>query len=188
MATQEWTIFALVGDALPDIESRLSAWSAARGGDDPSAWSSRDWPARVARSASRFVESLSRNRFLPPVVYWSRHVDLWSSFGGLFRFLPKQPPVIAYGGEELWSYRLPDRGKLLRRVRAVRKSSQFQENLWLANAIESAATAYKGLCSESVVLVHRHVLTASPTDAELLGNAARRSRGMGREIVERKRR
>ena len=173
MATQEWTIFTLVGSTLPQLQAKCAALSRSRACDDSTAWSSKEWPAKTARSAAQLIVSLSKSRFSPPVIYYSRHVDLWSSSGELFRFLPQQPPVVAYRNEEFWSYNLPDRGKLKRRIQAARASAKFPETLWLADVIGNAANAYKNLFNKSLLLIHRRVLTASPTDVELVAKANR---------------
>lgn len=171
---QQWTIITIVGAAMPVMERRFAEWSSQRRSSDPSLWSADDWPSRTTSAAQLLMRRLEQHRAVPPVVYYSSHVDLWSSFGELFHFIPLAPPVVAYDAREFWSYRLPDRGQLLRRVRQAKTREPSQECIWLANALELAATAYRKLWRERLVIIERRSLGASPSDQELLDTAATR--------------
>ena len=102
-----------------------------------------------------------------PVAYFSQHVDLWSAGGQIEWHLVDATSRVRHEAGEMWCYRLPDRGKLVRRNTAAARSAQHRESEWLAKRLIEAAQAYNKLWVDAVVLVNRHSITASPSDDEL---------------------
>ena len=174
---QEWTICTIVGAALPDLEDLFAQWTATRAKVEDA---DSSFPDRTMKAAECLMALLEEHRTLPPVVYYSKHVDLWSSFGVLFSFIPNAPPAVSHASGHVWTYRMPARGKLVRRTQRVRLNHQHEEDLWLANSLEAAATAYRPLWTQALLLIQRRAITISPTDEDLLAAAAARPVWLGK--------
>jgi hypothetical protein len=78
-----------------------------------------------------------------PIAYFSDHVDLWSARGQIEWHLVGTKRCVLHDAGELWCYRLPDRGMLVRRNASPAHLAQFPESEWLANRLIEAAQAYQ---------------------------------------------
>lgn len=185
MAIQQWTIIKLVGPAADDAAGRFDIWWKARRSDDLSCFTPDDWRASVRRTVSGYVSRLIEHRWAMPVAYFSWHVDLCLAAGQIERHLGGGKAHVLHDTGELWCYRLPDRGKLIRRNTAAATSSQFPEGEWLARRLVEAARASEKLWPEATLLINREAVTASPTDEELKSDAAKLPKWMGRSAAER---
>lgn len=119
-----------------------------------------------------------------PVAYFSQHVDLWSAGGEIEWHLGGAKARLLHDAGELWCYRLPDRGKLLKRNRPPSRSTQFPEREWLAKRLIEAVRAYDKLWSGAVLLINRQAITASPTADELRSSAAKLPTWIGRSAAK----
>ena len=118
-----------------------------------------------------------------PVAYFSQHTDLWSAGCQIQWHLGGGKAHVWHDAGELWCYRLPDRGKLVKRNGSAAKSSQFPESEWLAGRLIEAARAYDKLWREALLLINRQAVTASPTDDELKSHAAELPTWIGRSAA-----
>jgi hypothetical protein len=181
LAIQEWTIIKLVGPAAGDAAARFERWRRARRSDDPSCFTAGDWPASVRRDAAGYVSRLLDHRLEMPVAYFSQHVDLWLAGGAIGRHLVDAERFVWHDAGQLWCYRLPDRGRLVRRnAAAAARAAQFPESELLARRLIEAAQAYDELWADAVVLVNRHAVAGSPSDDELTAAAAKLPKWLGR--------
>jgi hypothetical protein len=184
LAIQQWTIIKLVGPAATDAASRFDHWRTARRSDDPSCFTQGDWRPSVRRAAARYLTRLADHRWEMPVVYFSQHVDLWLAGGQIQVHLANTRARVWHDGGELWCYRLPDRGKLVKRNTAPARSAQFPESEWLAHRLIEAVRAYDKLWPQATLLVNRQAVTASPTDEELKAAAAGLPKWLGRSAAK----
>jgi hypothetical protein len=173
MATQRITIAKIAGRAASVVRTRFAEWSAARTVRDPSLWSADQWPADCRRAVDAFAARLRAEAHVPPVVYFSEHVDLWS-MGDLFdRYLPTGGDLRVVMGDEfvLTCYSLPDGGTLGSRLED--RSGQGaadehpQEHHWFRARLSEAVRAWDPLCGEAVLVLLRQILEGSVTDEEM---------------------
>lgn len=174
MAVQRFTIAKIVGPSATDTIRRFQRWAAARTSDDPSSYSTDEWPAATRRQMDRWIAALEANAHAAPVVYWSSHVDHWSA-GWLANSQLGGRGIYNMGNAgELWCYALPDRGRLARRAKSQSVKGQYDENRWFAARIGEAIEAYSNLRGPAVLVVIRRAYDASPTDEEMAAAATRR--------------
>ena len=173
MAIQEWTIVKLVGPAATDAADRFEQWWKARS-DHPDSLASNEWSPSIQREASAYLSSLVLHRWGMPIAYFSRHLDLWTSGGGIVGRFPDEPePQVWHETGQLWCHRLPDGGKLIGSLRPAAERAQFQESEWLAQRLIEAARAYDTTWPEAVLLVNRQAINPTPSDDELKLAAAK---------------
>ena len=172
MAIQHWTIAKLVGPASVEVARSFTKWSRQRKTEDANLWSTTQWPRLTRQKVARLLNQLHEHRDESPVVYYSHHVDLWSSAGEFRILLPVRMQCVICELGEVWCCRLPDRGRLVRRARARISRAQFPETAWLATRVIEAALAYESLWREAVLLIVRRSLTGSPSDEQLLKSAS----------------
>jgi hypothetical protein len=114
--------------------------------DDPSEWSSDQWPVAVRREMDAFACALRSNGHQPPVIFFGEYVDCWS-MGDLFdRWLSpqggNQPFKLFADRFQLWCYPLPDGGSLAKqlqhstRLKRIRQRNPQEERWFTMNLLE----------------------------------------------------
>lgn len=118
-----------------------------------------------------------------PVAYFNQHIDHWSAGDQIQSHLGGAKARVWHDAGELWCYRLPDRGRLIKQNGSAAKSAQFAESEWLANRLIEAARAYDKVWPMAVLLINRQAVAASLTDEELKSNAAKLPKWIGRSAA-----
>ena len=78
MASQRILILAVGGLLADNIWKTIQCWSDARSTTNIDEWSPCDWPLEIRKEIDNFVETIDHSAIVPPVLYRSEHVDLWS--------------------------------------------------------------------------------------------------------------
>ncbi len=170
MATQRVTVAKLGGRAADVVLLRLKEWASARQTNDPTEWSSEQWPSIVRRRADAFADRLRTHALSLAVVHFSEWADLWS-MGDLFLRLLTPPdgqcPLIIHADRfEVYGYGLPDGGRLDRHL-ARTGPQQFPESGWLVWQLQEAIRAGQELVDRAALVVLREVVGGIVTDEEL---------------------
>ena len=179
MAVQMWTIFKLVGPAGEDAAARFDRWLAKRRPEDAEILQAKDWHPSTRRAVAAYLGKLEAHALEMPSAYFAKHADLWSFGGQMGMHLPGLDDAggvlqtcVEHDGGMLWCYRLPDRGKLVRRNRKLMAGGQFEETQWLAARLVEAAVSWAKLFPRAMLLINRRAVTASPTDDEVRAQAS----------------
>ena len=78
MASQRVSLTTIAGDLANAIWQDICRWSDARTSTSIEEWSSDEWPNATKEEVDHFVARLATAGHLPPVLYRSEHIDLWS--------------------------------------------------------------------------------------------------------------
>jgi hypothetical protein len=156
MASQRVLLLTIAGEFADTIWNDIRRWSDARVAVANDEWSSDDWPDAIKHQVDRFVARLTTACYLPPVLYRSEHVDLWS-MGDVFE------TALVKGH--------PDYCRLLHTESHeiigtwVRFSEQIildeevaDETAWLYTHINEAIAAWSTFAENRLVLLIRTVL------------------------------
>lgn len=173
MAVQQWTIIKILGPSATDAISRFDRWRKARRSKELDCVSSQDWHPSTRRAVSEYLAQLAAHRYEMPVAYFSEHVDSWLASGQIARHLFDSTLAVAHNRGELWCYRLPDRGRLVRRNISIARKAQFPEVERLAIRLIEAARSYEDLWSDAAILLNRQSIGPSPGDDELIARAGK---------------
>lgn len=170
LALQRITIAKLGGVGADVALERMQGWSAARRTDDPSLWSTEQWPDHVREQADDFADQLRENAFVPPVVHFVEWADMWS-MGDLFsRWLtpPNGPgPLALYANRyQIFAYGLPDQRRLAQFL-ANAGPQQWTETDWFIGRLREAIMAWHELVERAVLVVLRYVVDGSASDEEV---------------------
>lgn len=166
MAIQQWTIVSLAGTAADDALERVGRWSRARRSRDMSCYSPKDWPVAARRAASAYLARIELHCMELPVIYFSQHVDPWLTGDAISDHLPDTRRNIWHDAGHLWCYRLPDRGRIVRRNQARARDPQWAETGWLATRLLEASRAHIGRWKSATLLINRHAVSGSHSDEE----------------------
>jgi hypothetical protein len=170
LASQRITIAKLAGASADGALHRLGNWTAARLVDDPSLWSSEQWPDQVRLEVDDFAEQLRAHGLTLPVVYFTEWSDLWS-MGDLFQrwLMPPggPPPTRVHGNQfEVFAYGLPDGGRLADYL-AAKEPQQWAESNWYIGRLREAVEAWQDLVQRAALVVLRYVVDASTADEQV---------------------
>ena len=78
MPSQRILLLTIGGPLADVIWADVCRWSDARCPVVSDEWSSDDWPSQTKAEIDAFVAKLAESAFLPPVLYRSEHIDLYS--------------------------------------------------------------------------------------------------------------
>ena len=172
MASQRVTVAKIGGASAEVVLARFREWSAARlPPDDPDYWIDAElFPADVRSQADAFAEALRANALAPPVVHFVEYSDMWS-MGDVFEKWLSPPtgpkPLYVEGSRNtLYSYGLPDDGKLAKYLAKARKQ-QFDEDDTYIRRLREAIYAWHTLVDRAAIVVIRHVVGGLVEDEEL---------------------
>jgi hypothetical protein len=173
VATQRITIAKVAGRTAEALRHRFLAWSAARTVRDPDVWSAEQWPGDCRQELDTFATKFRAESHVPPVIYFTEHIDMWS-MGDFFRgCLPAgSHTFLAFGDRfELACYTLPDDGSLAESLKKSLKREQARKNPaeenWFHVRLSEAVRAWVPLVTDSVIVILREVLDATVTDIEI---------------------
>lgn len=176
MASQRITIAKIGGASAAKVTSRFLDWANARTVDDPAEWSPEQWPVSARQEMDGFALALRSHGHIPPVIYFSEHVDLWSMGDVFDRWLTVEGEAqsihLHADRFELWCYPLPDDGSLAKRLQASTRLKRIQnrhpqEERWFTMDLLEATLAWDGMTETAVLVVLREVLGGLVEDSEL---------------------
>ncbi len=156
--------------AAPVVMLKMQEWASARQSDDPSEWSSEQWPSDVRNRADAFADRLRSHALSLPVLYFAEWADPWS-MGDLFTRLLSAPdgphPSIIHANRfDVYGYGLPDRGRLAQHL-ARAGPQQFVESEWFVWHLQEAIRACQEQVDPAALVVLREVVGGLVTDEEL---------------------
>lgn len=162
MASQRVTLLKIGGAAGEVISRQFETWAAAKTTSyDEDGWGDDQWPAEMRQQADQLVNQLRANSTSPPIVYFIEWIDHWS-MGDRFEMWfssRKQKNLLTIDGYQyqIHGYRLPDKGRLRKRLKKSGKQ-QFPEYDWLIARLNEAALAWDGVVEDSILVLVREVL------------------------------
>lgn len=165
MTSQKVTIIAIGGTFADAIWEKAKSFSAQRLTDDPNEWSSEQWPAETRAAIDTFADCLLTNAFIPPILYRSQHVDLWSA-GDIFQSAIVANPSDAHcqllsDRYEVYAVRVGVVQKIVRNV------NDCDEYRWLEQRVGEAVSAWESLTEQRVIVLVREVLGGLWEDQEV---------------------
>lgn len=169
MASQRITIAKIVGEAAVAVFDRFCCYSHHPDQKTLATVSRHD---SCNRKLATFVSALRSHSHCPPVVFYSEFIDMWSMGDVLVRPFVRcreQRFLHVDGGIELMLYRLPDKGRLERRLQAALRSRRAicqEERLYLTILLESTV-AWESMTGDATIIVIRDVYGPSLADDEI---------------------
>lgn len=165
MASQRVLILTIGGPLADVIWADICRWSDARCPVVSDEWSLDDWPSQTKTEIDALAAKLAESAYLPPVLYRSEHIDLWS-MGDVF--------------ETALGKRRPDqiRKLLTSKHEVIATRAQFLEKLhtrknaptetrWLYSRVNEAISAWEGFTENRVLLLVRIVLSGLWEDEDV---------------------
>ena len=138
------------------IWADVCRWSIARCPVVSNEWSPDDWPSQTKAEIDTFVAKLTKFAYLPPVLYRSEHIDLWS-MGDVFetalgKCYPAQSRKLHTSKHEV----IATWGQVLEKILAHKNAPS--ETKWLYSRINEAIGAWEGFTENRLLLLVRIVL------------------------------
>ncbi len=158
MATQRVILAAIAGQSATALLARYSnVWLAgATRSSDP------EDECVYHGEIDQFVESLRVTSHLPPVIYYTEWIDMWS-MGDVLPGLRASSPVISGSRYQVCVHSPP-----LSPVKdEIAGSGETQESKWLRARIREAASAWKPLADRIAIVIAREPLGGLVTDEEM---------------------
>lgn len=170
MAAQWVEIIRIGGAAARNVAEQFQCWASARTTDDPNEWDEDQWPAAVRAEVDGFVDRVREHAESPPILYYCRYVDLWSSryvFDDLH--LPR-PIMIHTRYRQVYCYDLEHTGATIRNslVAQLNEEHFAPENRWFLHRMQEAVEAWDALDPQSVILTVREVYRGAYEDREIV--------------------
>ncbi|MBN2290792.1 MAG: hypothetical protein JXM70_00110 [Pirellulales bacterium] len=175
MASQRITIAKFGGASAAAVVSLFREWTDARKIDDPTEWSSDQWPVDVRHKMDTFALALRSNGHKPPVIFFNEYIDLWSA-GYFSRYFPTddghQLMELYSDRFQLWCYPLPDDSMLKdhlqhsTRLKRIRERNP-QEDRWFVINLLEAVFAWDPIVDTAAIVVLREAFGGLVTDEEL---------------------
>jgi hypothetical protein len=172
VATQRITIAKIAGQAAPAVRARFAEWSVARKVQEPGSCSPEQWSDDCCRAMDAFAVGLRSEGNVPPVVYFSEHVDTWL-MGDFWNLLPAggDPCFVCGNKFQLACYSLADEDALQKvleeSLRPKTSRKQPQEYHWFRARLLEAVRAWRPLVEGGLLVILREVLGGTATDEEV---------------------
>jgi hypothetical protein len=166
MTTQRVLLLTIGGPLADVIWADVCRWSNARCPVVSDEWSSDDWPSQTRGEIDAFVARLAESAYLPPVLYRSEHIDLWS-MGDVFatplvKRHPDQSRQLLTSKHEVIATWV----QFLEKIHARKNAPS--ETQWLYSRVNEAIGAWEGLTQNRLLLLVRIVLGGLWTDEEVI--------------------
>lgn len=169
MPAQWVEIVRIGGAAARHVANEFSRWASARTTDDPNEWGDEQWPTSVHEQVDGFIERVRDHAHSPPVLYYCRYVDLWSS-GYVFDDLHLPRPIIVHTRlREVCCHDLEHTGSAIRSSLAAELSEAHfaPENVWYLHRMHEAMEAWDVLDPNGVIVTVREVFRGAYEDREI---------------------
>lgn len=170
MASQRMIVAKVGGEAAVSLFDRFRNF-------DPQGTPLRgDRDSRSGGELQHFVSCLRAHSHCPPVLFYAEYVDMWSMgdvFTRPFAGCNRRRFLQVEDGIELMVYRLPDKGRLERTIRAAlrskrARSAQWQETrLYLTILLESVLS-WEEIKGKTAVVVVRDVHGSLVLDEDVI--------------------
>ncbi|MDA1229567.1 MAG: hypothetical protein O2856_02210 [Planctomycetota bacterium] len=166
MASQRILLLTIGGPLADVIWADVCRWSNARSPVVSDEWSSDDWPSQTRVEVDSFVARLAESAYLPPVLYRSEYIDLWS-MGDVFatpleRRHPDQSRKLYTSKHEVTATWV----QFLEKVRARKNAPP--ETLWLYSRLNEAIGAWEGVSENRLLLFVRTIVGGLWEDEEVI--------------------
>lgn len=165
MASQRILLLAIGGLLAERVWEQVCKWSDRRTTVANDEWSPDDWPHETRNEINTFVERISSEGLVPPILYRSEHVDCWS-MGDVFQdaLLKKHPDYC----RQLYT---AEHEIIATRVRfteqPVIEPDSACETQWLHKRINEAIAAWGELADERLIVLIRTVIGPLWEDQEV---------------------
>lgn len=165
MASQRLLLIAVAGKLATKMWNDIVLWSDDRTPHDPEEWSHNDWSHEIQGQVNRFVCNLETFAHMPPVLYRSEHVDLWSMGDEILGSLSN-------GNQDVSRHLYTNEHELVATwARDVRKrtpdAEMTPETLWLHHRVHEALNAWCEITEDRLLVLVRTVLSGLWSDDEI---------------------
>jgi hypothetical protein len=171
MPSQIITIVKVAGEAGRFLSDRFSRWLGERNAPNPNEFDPAQWPATTRIEIDRIVDHLRAHRHLPPVVYHSEHVDLWSGFDLFISLdMAERCPSVMGDRYEVYSPTIDDPqawGRKVDETFARLAGTHQQETCWSLWRLKECVFAWGKIVPNSTIFVVRQIVAGLVTDEEL---------------------
>jgi hypothetical protein len=170
MASQRMIVAKIAGEAAVSLFDRFRNFNLQgarlRGNRD----------SRTCDELQHFVSGLRAHSDCPPVLFYAEYVDMWSMgdvFTRPFAGFNRRRFLHVEDGIELMVYRLPDKGRLERTIRAALRpkrvrSAQWQETRLFLTILLESVLSWEEIKGKSALVVVRDVHGSLVLDEDVI--------------------
>jgi hypothetical protein len=169
MPAQWVTIIRIGGVAARHVADCFHAWNEARTTGNPNEWDPDQWPAAVHQGVADLVRRLDEHASRPPVLFYCRYVDLWSSGFVFDRLYVPRPMQVCGPRYDVFCHLLGPAADTLRQsaINQLRSEHFAVESGWFLQRMHEALEAWNELSPDGVIVIVREVIGALVEDREI---------------------